>query len=107
MSKSTDWLIQAGVSQAEARELRRYRRFYLTSPRIREMLSPELAGKLLSQTDTGSFRESQTPTVGVAAGEIKAEINPNARASRAFSREAVQSEGSCRPWFRSHSWYSF
>ena len=70
IERLSDRLIQAGVSRAEARELRRYRQFYLTYPRIRETLSPELARKLLPQTDTGHVRESQTPTVGVAAGEI-------------------------------------
>jgi hypothetical protein len=35
-------LLQAGVSRAETRELRRYRQFYITYPQIRESLSPEL-----------------------------------------------------------------
>jgi hypothetical protein len=43
-------LNQAGVSRAEARELRRYRLFYLTYPQIRESLSPELARTLLPQS---------------------------------------------------------
>jgi len=34
-------LKQAGVSRTEARELRRYRQFYLTYPQIRESLTPE------------------------------------------------------------------
>lgn len=36
----------AGVGRAAARELRRYRQFYLTCPQIRESLSPELGRTL-------------------------------------------------------------
>ena len=42
-------LLQAGVSRTEARELRRYRQFYLTYPQIRESLTPELAKSFLPQ----------------------------------------------------------
>lgn len=61
IERLADRLIQAGVSRAEARELRRYRRFYLTYPQIRETLSPELAGRLLPPDDTVYFWESPTP----------------------------------------------
>jgi len=50
-----------------SRELRRYRQFYLTYPRIRESLSPELGRTLLPQTDAGNNRESLSPELGVAA----------------------------------------
>ncbi|MFA5810376.1 MAG: hypothetical protein WC935_08625 [Thermoleophilia bacterium] len=43
IERLSDRLIQAGVSRAEARELQRYRQFYLTCPRIWESLPPELA----------------------------------------------------------------
>lgn len=49
----SDRLVQAGVSRAEARELRRYRQFYLTYPQIRETVSPGLARRLLPPTDAG------------------------------------------------------
>ncbi len=70
IERLSERLIQAGVSRAEARELRRYRQFYLTYPQIRESLSPELGRKLLPQTDAGKIRESLPPKLGVAAGEI-------------------------------------
>ena len=41
IERLSDRLILAGVSRAEARELRRYRQFYLTYPQIRESLTPE------------------------------------------------------------------
>ena len=56
--------MQIGVSRAEARELRRYRRFYLTYPQIRESLSPELRRTLLPQPDASNNRESLTPKLG-------------------------------------------
>ena len=34
IERLSDRLIQAGVSRAEARELRRYRQFYLTTPKL-------------------------------------------------------------------------
>ena len=52
IKRLSDRLIQAGVSRAEERELRRYRQFYLAYPRIRESLTPELAvapGDLLAK----------------------------------------------------------
>jgi len=44
--------------------------FYLAYPRIRETLSPELVKKFLPHAGAGNIREAQTPTLGVAAGEI-------------------------------------
>lgn len=51
LDRLSERLAQAGVSRAEARELRRYRQFYWTYPRIRESLSPELARTLLPHPD--------------------------------------------------------
>ena len=51
---------EAGVSRAEARELRRYRQFYLTYPRIRETLSPEFglaAGEALTKLSFSHLAE--------------------------------------------------
>lgn len=70
LERLSDRLVQAGVSRAEARELRRYRQFYLTYPRIRELLSPELSRVLLPQADAGNIRESPTPQLGVAASDV-------------------------------------
>ncbi len=62
-------LKKQGMERVEPRELRRYRRFYLTYPRIRESLTPELA-KLLPHKGKGlsEKRESLTPEL-VLAGE--------------------------------------
>jgi predicted nuclease of restriction endonuclease-like (RecB) superfamily len=68
-------LVQAGISRAEARELRRYRQFYLTYPEIRESLSPELGRKLLPQSDAGSNRESSTPKLGIVSSEILTKLS--------------------------------
>jgi predicted nuclease of restriction endonuclease-like (RecB) superfamily len=75
IERLSDRLNQAGVSRAEARELRRYRQFYLTYPQIRESLSPELGRTLLPQTDAGSNRESLTPQLGVAASEVLTKLS--------------------------------
>ena len=68
-------LMQAGVSRSEARELRRYRKFYLTYPSIRESLSPELINKLLPFATAVNFRESLYPESGVAPGELLSRIS--------------------------------
>ncbi|HEX4963829.1 MAG TPA: PDDEXK nuclease domain-containing protein [Thermoanaerobaculia bacterium] len=68
-------LVRAGVSRAEARELRRYRQFYLTYPQIRESLTPELARILRQQTDASNNRESLTPKIGVAASEVLTKLS--------------------------------
>ena len=71
LERLSDRLVQAGVSRAEARELRRYRQFYLTYPQIRESLSPELKKALRSPIEVvGEKRESPTPTFGVSAGDV-------------------------------------
>lgn len=75
IERLSERLIQAGVTRAEARELRRYRQFYLTYPQIRESLSPELGRTLLPQTDASNNRESLTPKVGVAASEVLTKLS--------------------------------
>lgn len=60
----SDRLIEAGVNRTEARELRRYRRFYLTYPQIRESVSPELTSHFLRLRASDEIRESVTPVLG-------------------------------------------
>jgi len=75
IERLSERLMQAGVSRSEARELRRYRQFYLAYPRIRETLPPELAARLLPATAHGDTRESPTPILGVAAGDVVAKLS--------------------------------
>jgi predicted nuclease of restriction endonuclease-like (RecB) superfamily len=76
LERLSDRLVQAGVSRAEARELRRYRQFYLTYPQIRESLSPELKKALRSPIEAvGEKRESLTPTFGVSAGDVLTKLS--------------------------------
>jgi predicted nuclease of restriction endonuclease-like (RecB) superfamily len=63
-------LREAGISRMDARELRRYRQFYLAYPQIRESLTPELASRLLPLPSTGGMRESPTPGFGAAASDV-------------------------------------
>lgn len=63
LNRLSEELGEAGVSRSEARELRRYRKFYQSYPSIRESLSPEFR-KLLPVNDFGSdepIRETPTP----------------------------------------------
>jgi uncharacterized protein DUF1016 len=75
IERLSDRLRQVGVSRAEPRELRRYRQFYLAYPRIRESLTPELAGTALTQTVAGNTRESRTPELGVAANDVLTKLS--------------------------------
>ena len=75
IERLSDRLIQAGVSRVEARELRRYRQFYLTYPQIRESLSPELVKRLLPQSDAGNIRESLAPKLGVTASDVLTKLS--------------------------------
>jgi len=71
-------LIQAGVSRSEARELRRYRSFYLAYPQIRESLTPELRRGLhglLPQAHPGGVRVPPAANFGVAASEILSKLS--------------------------------
>jgi predicted nuclease of restriction endonuclease-like (RecB) superfamily len=66
-----------GVSRAEERELRRYRRFYLLYPQIRESLTPELRGRLLEPAAKSSkvIRESVTPGSVAGAKDLIAKLS--------------------------------
>jgi hypothetical protein len=75
IERLSDRLNQAGVSRTEARELRRYRQFYLIYPQIRESLTPELVRRLLPQTDASNNRESPTPKLSVAASDILTKLS--------------------------------
>ena len=70
MDRLAERLRRAGVSRTEARELRRYRKFYLTYPGVRQSLTPELARNLLPQADSGKIRESLTPELRHATSDV-------------------------------------
>jgi predicted nuclease of restriction endonuclease-like (RecB) superfamily len=56
---------EKGVSRAEERELRRYRRFYLAYPQIRESLTPEMRPLLPVPSRTRrKIRETPSPDFG-------------------------------------------
>ena len=59
-------LQQTGLKRMEARELRRYRQFYLAYPQIRETLSTQLPGL--------QIRETTSPESGSAAPTVPAQI---------------------------------
>jgi predicted nuclease of restriction endonuclease-like (RecB) superfamily len=65
-------LLAKGISRVEERELRRYRRFYLIYPRIRESVTPELSQHLLGPLGTMAVgkRESATPELSLAAKDL-------------------------------------
>jgi predicted nuclease of restriction endonuclease-like (RecB) superfamily len=70
-------LVRAGVARAEARELRRYRQFYVAYPRIWDSLPPKLKTKLFP-TAAGApmtIRESLTPESGVPAADLLARLS--------------------------------
>lgn len=78
IERLSERLIQAGISRSEARELRRYRSFYLTYPQIRESLTPELRRGLhglLPQVHPGGIRPPQLANFGVAPGEILSKLS--------------------------------
>ena len=58
-------LQQIGITRSDARELRRYRLFYLTYPQIRESLPPELRPEVLQIQDSGvtASQISSAPTL--------------------------------------------
>ena len=70
-------LRSVGVSRCEARELRRYRRFYQVYPQIRETLSPELRVRFLplEYTPNGVIRESLTPGLRLGVTSTKSSSN--------------------------------
>lgn len=61
-------LQQIGITRSDARELRRYRLFYLTYPQIRESLPPELRPEVLQIQDSGGTASqiSSAPTLSGA-----------------------------------------
>jgi len=61
LDKLAERLRRAGMKRVDTRELRRYRRFYLAYPQIREALTPESL-KMLPAYDTDiTIREPATP----------------------------------------------
>lgn len=63
-------LQQSGLTRMEERELRRYRQFYLTYPRIREALTPELSGVLPNGRQPATeIRDLMTPELPIIDGQ--------------------------------------
>ncbi|MHC1575400.1 MAG: PDDEXK nuclease domain-containing protein [Candidatus Methanogasteraceae archaeon] len=58
-------LKETGLQRIDARELRRYRRFFLVYPQIRESLNPKLT-PLLPRKSENQIRESLTPELKTA-----------------------------------------
>jgi len=70
LDRLADALRQQHVSRVDVRELRRYRRFYLVYPHIRESLTPEWRRLLpVQRLDTRKRRELPTPALG-AGGKL-------------------------------------
>lgn len=64
-------LAAQGVSRCEERELRRYRQFYATYPRIGESLTPEIRTSLSLPPDAKPvIRESPTPELVTTAAHL-------------------------------------
>jgi type I restriction enzyme M protein len=61
IDKLADRLRQSGLKRVDARELRRYRQFYLTYPQIREALTPESRAMLPAIEKPVPIRELATP----------------------------------------------
>jgi predicted nuclease of restriction endonuclease-like (RecB) superfamily len=66
-----------GVSRAEERELRRYRRFYQTYPQIRESVTPELKKRLALTAIRGhaTIRESATPESRLSGKDVVTKLS--------------------------------
>lgn len=65
-----------GVSRVDIRELRRYRRFYMAYPHIRESLTPELRRLLPARSaDNRKLRESVTPALGADGKTLIARLS--------------------------------
>ena len=60
LERLADRLQQAGVGRVDARELRRFKRFFDAYPQIRESLTPEFTGQLADVSPL-QIRESPTP----------------------------------------------
>ncbi len=70
-------LQQGGLKRVEARELRRFRQFYLAYPRIRETLSPESSQPLLGKLPP---RIRQTLSAGSPRETIRETASPESQA---------------------------
>ncbi len=70
-------LVKAGVSRAEERELRRYRQFFITYPRIRESVTPELRKKFATSREATveEIRESPTPESRISGQDIVSKLS--------------------------------
>ncbi len=77
-----DRLREHGVPRTDARELRRYRRFFLTYPQIRDSLGPELASSLSTLPSAEEIRETLSPELAGAlprepsAEQIRETLSP-------------------------------
>lgn len=68
LDKLAEQLSKTGLKRMEARELRRFRQFYISYPQIRESLTPILSGlPLTTKIALPNIRESVTPESGKSA----------------------------------------
>jgi predicted nuclease of restriction endonuclease-like (RecB) superfamily len=67
-------LRQAGISRAGARELRRYRLFYLTYPQLRESLSPDL-GQALMPLPSRANAAQPAAQMGISVSELLTKLS--------------------------------
>jgi predicted nuclease of restriction endonuclease-like (RecB) superfamily len=76
LDRLAESLHAAGLDRADARELRRYRQFYVTYPAIRESLTPELRRLLAGSGKASSkIRESSTPESSVDAKKLVSHLS--------------------------------
>ena len=66
-------LQSGGLKRVEARELRRFRQFYLAYPQIRETASPELAG---GQATLPTIWQTLSAKLASTAGDIREAASP-------------------------------
>ncbi len=65
-----DRLRERGIPRTDARELRRYRRFFLAYPQIRDSLSPELASTLPRLPPAEGIRDSPGPRSALSGTDL-------------------------------------
>ncbi|MBS3936493.1 MAG: DUF1016 family protein [Sulfuritalea sp.] len=80
-------LQQGGLKRVEARELRRFRQFYLAYPQIRETLSPESGNKLLSPEIW------QTLSARLPAANIREAASPESPIVGTVSPQSIANPG--------------
>lgn len=80
-------LQQGGLKRVEARELRRFRQFYLAYPQIRETLSPESGNKLLPPEIW------QTLSAKLPAADIREAASPESPIAGTASPPSVANSG--------------